>query len=235
MIRPWPPPTNLATDFELHQCIEAFYNGVWWKGVVTKVPGRDGNLLYSVCFLAIREEFQFNALEIWRQIKWAKGECINVEHGDQSIKRTITINRNELSLYKNQLTNTKLLSSLFILILILGPLRHNHNQLPANTLRRRQSRRSPTRQPKAPPVHLHLLLLLPAAVPALIPNHHLQNPRVDFNRVGPPRSSMTAAVNLNAVGALVNLHVGVGGERELEDLAEDVREAPEGGGGRLKK
>ncbi|ONK71685.1 uncharacterized protein A4U43_C04F11290 [Asparagus officinalis] len=83
MIRPRPSPANLAADFELYQCVEAFYNGVWWKGVVTKVPGRDGDLLYSVCFLASREEFQFKASEIWRQMKWAKGECINVEDGDQ--------------------------------------------------------------------------------------------------------------------------------------------------------
>ncbi|ONK70636.1 uncharacterized protein A4U43_C05F35800 [Asparagus officinalis] len=83
MIRPRPPPANLATDFDLHQCVEAFYNGVWWKGVVTKVPGRDGDLLYSVCFPASMEEFQFKASEIWRQIKWVKGECLNVEDGDQ--------------------------------------------------------------------------------------------------------------------------------------------------------
>ncbi|ONK62616.1 uncharacterized protein A4U43_C07F6000 [Asparagus officinalis] len=69
MIRLRPLPANLATDFELHQCVEVFYNGVWWKGVVTEVPGRDGDLLYSVCFPASREEFQFKASEIWRQMK----------------------------------------------------------------------------------------------------------------------------------------------------------------------
>ncbi|ONK56978.1 uncharacterized protein A4U43_C10F15290 [Asparagus officinalis] len=28
MIQPRPPPANLAADFELYQCVEAFYNGV---------------------------------------------------------------------------------------------------------------------------------------------------------------------------------------------------------------
>ncbi|ONK60477.1 uncharacterized protein A4U43_C08F18900 [Asparagus officinalis] len=87
MIRSWPPPANLATDFELHQCVEAFYNVVWWKGVVTKVLGRDGDLLYSVCFPASREEFQFKESEIWRQMKWVKGECINVEDGKKDYEK----------------------------------------------------------------------------------------------------------------------------------------------------
>ncbi|ONK81498.1 uncharacterized protein A4U43_C01F29760 [Asparagus officinalis] len=96
MIRPRPPSANLATDFELHQCVEVFYNGVWWKGVVTKVPGRDGDLLYSVYFSASREEFQFKASEIWRQIKWAKGEYINVEYGDQTYTNELEIKASRL-------------------------------------------------------------------------------------------------------------------------------------------
>ncbi|ONK63674.1 uncharacterized protein A4U43_C07F17720 [Asparagus officinalis] len=37
----------------------------------------------SILFHFKREEFQFKASEIWRQMKCAKGECINVEDGDQ--------------------------------------------------------------------------------------------------------------------------------------------------------
>ncbi|ONK75221.1 uncharacterized protein A4U43_C03F14620 [Asparagus officinalis] len=91
MIRPRPLPVNLATDFELYQCVEAFYNGVWWKGVVTKVPGRDGDLLYSVCFPASREKFQFKASEIWRQMKWAQGKYINVDDDDQTYTNELEI------------------------------------------------------------------------------------------------------------------------------------------------
>ncbi|ONK71386.1 uncharacterized protein A4U43_C04F8010 [Asparagus officinalis] len=72
-----------AAGFELHQCVEAFHSEVWWKGVVTKVPERDGDLLYSVCFPESREEFQFKASEIRRQMKWAKGKWIDVEDDDQ--------------------------------------------------------------------------------------------------------------------------------------------------------
>ncbi|XP_020260478.1 DUF724 domain-containing protein 3-like isoform X2 [Asparagus officinalis] len=82
LVRPRPPPEDFDAAFELEQCVEAFRNGGWWRGVVIKLPeGLDG--LYTVYIPMTREQLRFKREEMRRQMVFVKGEWRPVEEAVQ--------------------------------------------------------------------------------------------------------------------------------------------------------
>lgn len=81
-IRPHPPPTLEARNFDLLDEVEAYYNGGWWPGVVAKV---NTGLRYNVKFMQWEEEIEFHHTELrflydwdWVDGQWIQASQVGI-------------------------------------------------------------------------------------------------------------------------------------------------------------
>ncbi|KAF9603686.1 hypothetical protein IFM89_037449 [Coptis chinensis] len=78
-IRPCPPPSSDDKTFDLLEKVDAFYDGGWWSGVVTKVLANDK---YNVFFKYQNEQREFKQSDLRLHMDWIDGKwvCDSVEN-----------------------------------------------------------------------------------------------------------------------------------------------------------
>ncbi|KAE8678650.1 Peroxidase 31, putative isoform 1 [Hibiscus syriacus] len=73
-IRPCPPEIVMANAFQKLDEVDAFYNEVWWVGVISKVIKSLPETKYEVYFKATQEEMKFKHSELRMNQDWINGK-----------------------------------------------------------------------------------------------------------------------------------------------------------------
>lgn len=73
LLRPSPPKES-DSDFELEQEVDAYYNGRWWEGVITRVLDEEGFSKYSV-YVGNRE-MEFESSRLRPHGEWVRGNWV---------------------------------------------------------------------------------------------------------------------------------------------------------------
>ncbi|KZV48345.1 hypothetical protein F511_24451 [Dorcoceras hygrometricum] len=72
-LRPYPPDIGVVDRFEVHEQVDAMYDGVWWVGVISKVRKNDK---YSVFFKASDETLTFGHSDLRVHQEWINGTWV---------------------------------------------------------------------------------------------------------------------------------------------------------------
>lgn len=73
LLRPNPPAEAGRTSFRLGDVVDAFLNGGWWEGAITKEVK---NARYMVYFRCVKREYRFDAADLRLHREWVNGNWV---------------------------------------------------------------------------------------------------------------------------------------------------------------